>query len=100
RVTGRRITDYVARLHEAPAHTLQLGQASGHPVSIIESIRLNIEAAETSDPDVLILLSVLSMLGPAPIHESVLGQPVFVAMVETPQRASGLSGRVGLWWSR
>ncbi|MFC9659957.1 hypothetical protein ACFVJ5_06930 [Nocardia sp. NPDC127606] len=100
RVTGRLVTDYVARLHEAPAHTLQLGQASGHPVSIIESIRLNIEAVHASDPDALMLLSVLSVLGPAPIHESVLGQPVGVAVVETPKPITGLSSRLGPWWSR
>jgi tetratricopeptide (TPR) repeat protein len=83
-VTGRGIDDYIARLRDAPAETLQLGQASGHPISVIESIRLNIELVEAIDPESTLLLTMLSYLGPAPIHESLFDRPIVIGTVETP----------------
>ncbi|WP_433521680.1 hypothetical protein ACQPZ2_30870 [Nocardia pseudovaccinii] len=84
RVLRRNLTDYLTRLAEAPSHILALGRASGHPVSIIESICMNIEAVHASAPESLTLLNILAFLGPAPVHESIFDAPIRTAAVTAP----------------
>ncbi|CAM4376220.1 tetratricopeptide repeat protein [Nocardia ninae] len=86
-VLRRSVTSYLTRLREAPAHTLALGKATGHPASIIESIRMNIEAVESTSPEALTLLTVLAFMGPAPLHESVFDTASPTTSVHPPTAA-------------
>ncbi|MGY1873924.1 hypothetical protein [Nocardia gipuzkoensis] len=101
RVLRRCLTDYLARLAEAPSHILALGRASGHPVSIIESIGMNIEAVQTSAPESLTLLNILSFLGPAPVHESIFDAPINTAAVTGPDPVAEVATVRWRWrWRR
>ncbi|WP_405161553.1 tetratricopeptide repeat protein [Nocardia sp. NBC_01499] len=101
RVVERSIAEYITRLHEAPTETLQLGRASGHPVSIIESIRLNIEAVEVKSPDSITLLTLMAFLGPTPIPESIFDAPITIATIQPPhQTRLADSPKNSSWWHR
>ncbi|WP_331713287.1 tetratricopeptide repeat protein [Nocardia terpenica] len=98
-VLRRSVTSYLTRLREAPAHTLALGKATGHPASIIESIRINIEAVESTSPEALTLLTVLAFMGPAPLHDSVFDAASPTTSVHAPTAAVDTEA-TDRWWSR
>ncbi|NKY33837.1 tetratricopeptide repeat protein [Nocardia speluncae] len=81
-VVGCTVSDYITRLREAPIETLRLGEAAGHPASVVEAIRLNVRAAESAVSVSSTLLHVLAFLGPSPIDESVFDAPVMVSPVQ------------------
>ncbi|QVI20920.1 hypothetical protein KHQ06_33380 [Nocardia tengchongensis] len=99
RVRSRSIDDYLKRLDEAPAYVLELGRATGHKASIIESIRINIDTVRDADPDALVLLTILALLGPSPVHESLFDAPFPLAFLHPPSMSESANA-TPRWWKR
>ncbi|MFD6221232.1 tetratricopeptide repeat protein [Nocardia asteroides] len=101
-VVGCTASDYITRLREAPIETLRLGEAAGHPASVVEAIRLNVEAAESAVPDSSTLLHVLAFLGPSPIDESVFDAAAIIRPAQPAAAPNGehTGSRRRRWFSR
>ncbi|MEV6364897.1 tetratricopeptide repeat protein [Nocardia asteroides] len=96
-ITGRPLSEYIVRLQEAPLATLELGKAAGHPASVIEAIRLNIELAQQTEPISTTLLNLLAFLGPSTINETLFDSWTWVANVNDPDKPATPNKKT--WWS-
>lgn len=96
-ITGRPLSEYIVRLQEAPIATLELGQAAGHPASVIEAIRLNIEHAQQTEPIATTLLNLLAFLGPSTINETLFDSWTWIANVNDPDKPAPPDKKA--WWS-
>jgi tetratricopeptide (TPR) repeat protein len=96
RVTGRNVSDYLARLACEPLIILDRGQASGHIDSILKAITINIDAADERFPRCTELLYLFSHLGSSPIDESIFDESLAVTWAAEPQVRISPSKRT--WW--
>jgi tetratricopeptide (TPR) repeat protein len=96
RVTGRSISDYLARLAREPLVVLDRGQASGHIDSIVKAIQINIAAAEERFSRCAEVLYLFSHLGSSPVAESVLDEELILAYVAEPSVQITPAKRT--WW--
>jgi hypothetical protein len=86
RLVGRTVSEFLERLTKEPLEILDIGEASGHKTSLIQTITLNIASVSERDSTASNLLSLLAHFGSDPLPLSLFDSKTFVAYL-APQNS-------------
>lgn len=81
RAMDRPVSQYLHNLAQEPLNTLDVGEASGHPVSAVRAIKLNVESAGERNPLAERLLNVLAYLSGDPVPLSLFDERLAIGHV-------------------